>query len=248
MDSNERGDCDDFMSDVFVDQSRDVRPGIGTNRAAKRQLQIEKKRCASNAKPVKVLEKERREEGLNSPLNASNKGFQLLQKMGFKPEKHKVVEPIKLVIKEDRSCLGNDSLLDAQINAKRQKVKQIEVDFEQRMKSKYAEKMIEKDLRDSQKICHHLDIENNISAPEESWFWPLNANMTNTEVKDEVPDEIGKDLSDDESNSLTTKEKLTLITLYLRNKYFYCIWCAVKYESVVQMESECPGDTRDAHS
>ena len=45
-----------------------------------------KELCKKNRiKPVKVLEKEKREEGLNTTLDAGNKGFAMLQKMGFKP-------------------------------------------------------------------------------------------------------------------------------------------------------------------
>ena len=34
-------------------------------------------------KPTKVLEAEKREEGLNTALNSENKGFAMLQKMGI---------------------------------------------------------------------------------------------------------------------------------------------------------------------
>ena len=45
-----------------------------------------KELCKKNkTKPVKVLEKEKREEGLKTTLDAGNKGFAMLQKMGFKP-------------------------------------------------------------------------------------------------------------------------------------------------------------------
>lgn len=42
--------------------------------------------CTKNqTKPMKLLEKEKRDEGLKTTLDAGNKGFAMLQKMGFKP-------------------------------------------------------------------------------------------------------------------------------------------------------------------
>ena len=39
----------------------------------------------SKTKPLKVLEHEKREEGLNKTISPENKGFALLQRMGYKP-------------------------------------------------------------------------------------------------------------------------------------------------------------------
>ena len=40
---------------------------------------------ANKIKPRKVLEIEKREEGLSKTISSDNKGFAMLQKMGFKP-------------------------------------------------------------------------------------------------------------------------------------------------------------------
>ncbi len=39
----------------------------------------------NKTKPRKLLETEKREEGLNKTISSDNKGFAMLQKMGFKP-------------------------------------------------------------------------------------------------------------------------------------------------------------------
>ena len=68
--------------------SEDKRPGLVPRHIA-RQHKHEAKQKELNEvnkiKPKKVLEKEKREEGLSKTIGAENKGFAMLQKMGFKP-------------------------------------------------------------------------------------------------------------------------------------------------------------------
>jgi len=70
--------------------SNDTRPGLVPDRVA-RQYQREVKHTTLNTvnreqnKPRKALETENREEGLKNALPADNKGFKLLEKMGYKP-------------------------------------------------------------------------------------------------------------------------------------------------------------------
>lgn len=71
--------------------TKDVRPGLLHNRHQQRSHEIYKKKQEHDAharekqKPVRVVEAERREEGLQEALGSDNKGFALLQKMGYKP-------------------------------------------------------------------------------------------------------------------------------------------------------------------
>lgn len=59
--------------------------------SSKRKAQIDKQRKHKNEsnrerfKPVKQVQQERLQEGLNTALDSSNKGFSMLQKMGYKP-------------------------------------------------------------------------------------------------------------------------------------------------------------------
>ncbi|CAI9555384.1 unnamed protein product [Staurois parvus] len=67
-------------------------------------------------KSLKEVEKERRDTVLNDPLSNENKGFALLQKMGYKTgqalgkQGHGIVEPIPLNIKTGRSGIGHDEM------------------------------------------------------------------------------------------------------------------------------------------
>nr|CAD7448124.1 unnamed protein product [Timema bartmani] len=69
----------------------DVRPGLIRDHSLQRQAEMDKKKQQTNMKNKehfrshRAVELERREEGLSSALSNNNKGFALMQKMGYKP-------------------------------------------------------------------------------------------------------------------------------------------------------------------
>ncbi|KAJ7401896.1 G patch domain-containing protein 11 [Pitangus sulphuratus] len=109
---------EDYMSDSFIKQ--DVRPGLPMVRRVKEAIQKEEKQKEANEKnrqkSIKEEEKERRDLVLKSALGNENKGFALLQKMGYKSGQalgksgEGIVEPIPLNIKTGRSGLGHEEL------------------------------------------------------------------------------------------------------------------------------------------
>lgn len=71
----------DYMSDNFLVE---IRPGL-LSRRAKRKINVnELKKELPTQKKAKVLEEEARSKGLSEPISSDNKGFALLQKMGYK--------------------------------------------------------------------------------------------------------------------------------------------------------------------
>lgn len=66
-------------------------------------------------KSRKVMEQETRDKGLGTKLDEDNKGFAMLQKMGYKPGeglgKHKSgrAEPVPITVKLGRTGIGKDS-------------------------------------------------------------------------------------------------------------------------------------------
>lgn len=74
---------------LYVDVS-DVRPGLVSQNVA-RQYKNEARHREMNLvnrhqnKPRHQLENEQRDEGLKNALTADNKGFKLMEKMGYKP-------------------------------------------------------------------------------------------------------------------------------------------------------------------
>ncbi len=51
----------------------------------------------------------------------------------------------------------------------------------------------------------------------------------------------------DEEVEYELSEKLEMITNYLRTTYCYCHWCGTKYTDVEDLNSSCPGMTKDDH-
>jgi len=81
-------DEDDYMSDIFVCESNNVKPGLPKIDSVSRKHKLETKHQEAiernKVKPIKVQEHERREEGMSKALDNTNIGFALLQKMGYK--------------------------------------------------------------------------------------------------------------------------------------------------------------------
>lgn len=224
-----------------------------------------KKKLKSDPKPksyYQELEKQLREEALNRPLDYSNKGFKMLEKMGFKSNKTNetvdemkptVCEPIRIELKNDRKGLGSEKSVN-----KRQKIvcnkvndKVIEENFLNHNKSKNQLFFIEKDLKTCQKVCHTLDLESGVDENEfrrqtlrPQWFWPMIS--TDNEEKGDNEEESVEDLSEEDID-LSPEQKLNVINEYLRNNYYYCIWCGIKFNDSNDINENCLGDTRDKH-
>ena len=78
---------DDYMSDKFLLGAAENTPGLVPDKIAKkykREMKHNELNQRNKIKPMRVRETEHRELGLASALNSSNKGFAMLQKMGFK--------------------------------------------------------------------------------------------------------------------------------------------------------------------
>ena len=79
---------DVYKKELLFHCSADKKPGLLSRNTANGYKKAEKHRktCLKyNTKPIRQLEREKREEGLSNALDSSNKGFALLQKMGYKP-------------------------------------------------------------------------------------------------------------------------------------------------------------------
>lgn len=84
---------EDYMSDAFLVETETTKPGLLSRKMApahvkkfnkeKRIKEINERHRQAN-RPIKDMEKERREEKLSKALDSSNKGFAMLAKMGFK--------------------------------------------------------------------------------------------------------------------------------------------------------------------
>ncbi|KAG4073779.1 hypothetical protein HA402_001003 [Bradysia odoriphaga] len=262
---------EDYMSDAFLPkESNEIRPGLYKSKVDQHSVAVSAKKAKydedhrAKMKPAKVLEEEQRHRGLSSAITSQNKGFAMLMKMGYKEgeaigksSKGGILEPIGIDIKTDRGGLGRDAALK-QLKEHRQLIRlnrlkandsggAISTDeFRKRMTQRAQGKQMEADLGKCQRACEKLDLEEKIEKPALAWFWP---NRQKTEEDDaEEQDESDDDKEEEEEEiEYELTEKLEMITNYLRTTYLYCHWCGTKYSDVDDLNSGCPGLTKDDH-
>lgn len=264
---------DDYMSNAFIVPQANDKPKDNFSTWRKRRLNIkdekphnsEEKSQIKRPKKQKELQKETREKGLSTAITSDNLGFKLMAKMGYKSgeglgkSSAGRKEPIPIVIKSSRSGLGKEAREKEKMERKlkvqmaamkaRQRMNQVlQKDFQSRMRDQYAEQTFERDLYKSQKVCHQLDCDKDISEPKQSYYWP-EAALNKPSKGDEESSCVAYEESDDEEDftELSAEEKLKSITQYLRMNYFYCVWCAIKYNDLDDMIANCPGDTKLLH-
>lgn len=173
-------------------------------------------------------------------------GFEMLMKMGYKPgqgigkTQSGMTEPISVEVKGDRQGLGKTLKKKNKHGNTNAKLDNIDTrDFRSRLAQEKAEQLQKVDLYKSQKVCQELDTKENIEKPEELWFWP--------ESKEEKDvDNIDED-NDSKDEALSNLEKIDILTRYLRKKYFYCVWCGMKFNDEDDLRDNCPGSTRNDH-
>lgn len=178
----------------------------------------------------------------------------MLMKMGYKPgqgigkQESGIVEPIGVELKSNRQGLGKTMTTTTSAKCKKNTEPAPALDntcmkdFRDRLATKKTEQTLKIDLFKSQKICEQLDVKSKIDKPRETWFW-----LKIEKEKKEDDSHSSSDESTEEDESIPTEEKLETITKYLRDKYFYCIWCGTAYDDRDDLRDNCPGNTRNEH-
>ncbi|KAM4592238.1 G patch domain-containing protein 11 [Odontesthes bonariensis] len=257
---------EDYMSDAFLTKIQDVKPGVNMVRREKEALKKEARQRETNIKnrqkTYKEQEKESREAALQSSISNENKGFALLQKMGYKAGQGLGkggagrVDPIPLNIKTDRGGIGLEGLKKRKaeeelehyrqkVRAKQQNETKYLEDFRSRVRTEREERKIEGDLSRSQRSCEQLDSQKGITIPREAWYWPK---AKPDDEDDDLHDEDDEEEEEEEDIvELTSFDKLQILTSYLRGIHFYCIWCGTAYNDEEDLCSNCPGDTAADH-
>ncbi|GAA6107790.1 G patch domain-containing protein 11 [Tachysurus ichikawai] len=254
---------DDYMSDAFLNPLMDVRPGMPKVKRLKESLRREtlhkEKNILNQQKSYKEKEQTRRDAALQNSLSSENKGFALLQKMGYTAgqglgkEGTGRVEPLPLNIKTDRGGIGMEEQKKRKAEEKlRNERKRLQVkqhmekksleDFRERKRTEREHRETEGDLRKSQWACEQLDKQKGIIVPKDSWYWA--EEVKNQESEHDEPNTEGS--KDD--TELTSLVKLEFITSYLRSVHFYCIWCGTAYRDEEDINTTCPGCTASNHN
>lgn len=77
-------DDEDFMSDAFLTMASNDPTHMVETYSQKRRKLVAQQREQAIIKPIKERVMERVQQGLDTRIDESNKGFKLLAKMGFK--------------------------------------------------------------------------------------------------------------------------------------------------------------------
>ncbi|XP_071962924.1 G patch domain-containing protein 11-like [Antedon mediterranea] len=266
---------EDYMSDNFLVQSESVNPGLAWGKVAK-QNKTQSRHIEANKsskkiqKPLKIQQREQLEEGLKNEISSENKGFAMLQKMGYSKgmglgkSGTGRKEPVPIEIKTGRGGLGRETQMKKQkqdVELFREQMRKNRMqnqerskgEFLQRVREKRVNKEVEKDFYKSQNVCEQLDRTHDVEEPVVLWYWPKHLRPKTDEDEDDddvdgedegsEEEEAQKDVGDD----IPIQERLDDITRYLRTKHFYCIWCGTSFNDREDLSTNCPGDDSDAH-
>eukprot|EP00123_Amoebidium_parasiticum_P013482 comp21980_c1_seq1/m.31759 comp21980_c1_seq1/g.31759 ORF comp21980_c1_seq1/g.31759 comp21980_c1_seq1/m.31759 type:complete len:266 (-) comp21980_c1_seq1:67-864(-) len=253
---------EDYMSDAFLlaaetapaPSAREHRGLLsGTER---RKARLEERRAvankASKKKTHKELEAEAREEALAKPIATSNKGFALLEKIGYRPgmglgkKEEGRSEPVGVAMRPARMGLGQEQeqmRAAAEVEerkrmreeAKSRDMREREVGYREWLGEERKRKATARALSQSQHICEDLDRAQGVTESE-LWAQP--------------PEEEGEEQVEtrtQEEISAETAAKLSAVTHHLRSAYHYCYWCGHAFADAKELASLCPGDTAEAH-
>ncbi|XP_043914447.1 uncharacterized protein LOC122790858 [Protopterus annectens] len=128
------------------------------------------------------------------------------------------------------------------------KIKEEEEFSQKILFGKQEELKVLSEFRESQCACLRLDKQQGKLTPKEPWFWPK---LLISDDEDDSDNECsGSTLKAEgtDTKSLNDAEKLKILTSYLRENHFYCIWCRTEYNDRKELLSECPGPCREAHN
>ncbi|KAF2836278.1 hypothetical protein M501DRAFT_905818, partial [Patellaria atrata CBS 101060] len=159
---------EDYMSMTLLE------PTQNTHETSLQRLSRQKREAEARSRPksksqLHAEQTASRESALSTSLDSTNKGFQLLSKLGYKAgstlgkSSDARMEPIRLEMKEGRSGVGLDSQRKRKMREEFEEEgmrKKVEVgDFRERLAGQRAEKRMEGQFFGAQKIAEQFDAE-----------------------------------------------------------------------------------------
>ena len=195
------------------------------------------------------------DELLSRQIPVENKGFKMLEKMGFRKGQRLgkdgdgLAEPIAINVKQDKGGVGkkkNHAFESQKEKSERQnKFESGKSEFLMSSKSKLEATRLEKDLAMARKTCMTLDGRDGKSR---SAFWPIEHSLASLPSIDGYSNsEPVQNIVDSDFESQSLSEKLDTLVFYLRNCYHYCLWCSIEYENAQDLLENCPGEVKNDH-
>ncbi|KAF5290360.1 hypothetical protein FQA39_LY14743 [Lamprigera yunnana] len=254
---------DDYMSDKLLlgCEKEDVRPGLLFNKTQKRNHEIYKqKQDAKAKKPKRYIEQEQemRDQGLSTAISEDNKGFQLLQKMGYKSgsglgkTESGISKPIDIKLKHSNTGLGVESYITEMKDRRRNYKKKVAKECEETFLTTNAEKRVmvrlQKDYFKAKRICEELDFKNAVKEPKQPFFWTKETMRAKRKKEKGDSDEESDEEEEEEEEEQIDDSTLNEIIHYLRSEYGYCMYC-VDYvdKNDDDVPAYCPGFYRVDH-
>ncbi|KAI9698235.1 MAG: hypothetical protein M1836_004237 [Candelina mexicana] len=159
---------DDYMSMTITEPSKPKHEReTYTQRRVRKEREAELRGRPKSKREREADEAASRDAALSTSLSPTNKGFQMMARLGFKPgsalgkNEDARTEPLGVVLKEDRGGVGLDSERkrkfreEAEENSKR--VKAEEVDYRERVRLEREAKRLEGQVVGAQKVAERLD-------------------------------------------------------------------------------------------
>lgn len=251
---------DDYMSEAILGAfTEDKEVKNIRNRERDRLLRIAKRTDIARQKQLENVSIPKKQEMIrkkieSEPIPDNNIGFKLLMKMGYNPEEEekgngKLSKPLVVESKNDTLGLGFaeeekkkvKEMFDEQVKKTHEQVMKIETlvsDFRKRKRDTKLYNLCISDIRKCQKVCYEMDQRISILKPVNDYFWPRY--IMNVE-DDEEAFRLERLTEDEIFNCLEN------IISYLREQFLYCIYCGSTFEDKNDMESQCPGASREEH-
>ncbi|RYH30130.1 DUF4187 domain-containing protein [archaeon] len=257
---------DDYFGTDYMASLDHYAPATQQTSASK--VKPEALKPLSKRKIQEVME-EKTVEALSVPISSSNKGFQLLSKLGFTPGENLgksstssgIKEPICVIssMRTGQSGIGYGkrkySQLKAKVVSKTQRAElhqQLQTGFQRDSVSKYASLRVKEDVHSVQKVMYELDVKkgqevHSLTKHIHHKYTTMTGSVTEiiggegNSKSDVRTEEIGSD------DNIETPEFLECCLLYLRSKHCYCFYCGVEYDDENDLISNCPGLSYDDH-
>ncbi|EEP76641.1 predicted protein [Uncinocarpus reesii 1704] len=199
---------EDYMSMAIIEPATSGAKETFAQKRLRKQRESEAKARVPSKAELAAADAARRDAALaTSALDPSNKGYQMMARLGYKPGtalgkdyttqhpsgrdewNRPIIEPLKIHMKEDRGGIGMDTekkrKFMQEVSEEAKKVKTEQVDFRERVRLEREERRAEAQFRAAQKVAERLDT---AAEEEDSGREPVPIAQTNEKATDETTD------------------------------------------------------------
>ncbi|KAI3645571.1 hypothetical protein MP228_008499 [Amoeboaphelidium protococcarum] len=188
---------------------------------------------SNTAKRVSLNKRKNLEDGLITKLDESNKGFKLLQKLGYQKNQdtnEQIDQISELQLQASVSACKRPKLEE------RPQYASLSKGYMPRKQD--ASQSVEMVRRRAQAQARLKTLQKFVDQAQQVY-----ESLTNKDGEiDQVPDNDEDTVSIDQLES-----RLKTITEQLRTRYFYCIYCGCAFDNQNDMNQNCPGDSFKDH-